>query len=304
MSSQVEGKGEDAEKHNQKTKIKDMSDEELKDYNRLKQQERRRTNSDEKKQGIMEKDRLYQASKLKEQKQRMQDIRNLRSDDKVEFDNISQKHTRRKNRRQNNEDDKISVEKDEECKEWYSYFKKNDETKEIMKKYIPFWHSKCKVLELEDKKKERNKQVEDDKKRKDEILKDILRQDMAEKGEICVCDEDTDCKYCEDIHESEKNLCEHNTWTKEEELEFERQEMDEYRKKKKEDRNEKRRKKAEKARLPMPALPETEMCLYEKIREDNIAERKREWAKLELEWDKIEKEKEEKSKKVIGENAK
>ena len=43
-----------------KRRSKDMSDEELKDYNRLKHQERRRTISDEKKQGIMKKDtRLY-----------------------------------------------------------------------------------------------------------------------------------------------------------------------------------------------------------------------------------------------------
>ena len=40
-----------------------------------------------------------------------------------------------------------------------------------------------------------------------------------------------------------------------------------------------------KSKIPLAALPERELCQYEKIREDIIAERKMEWAKLEAKWD-------------------
>jgi hypothetical protein len=50
-------------------------------------------------------------------------------------------------------------------------------------------------------------------------------------------------------------------------------------------RREKRQEMLRKANIPLPALPERELSQYEKIREDIIAERKIEWAKLEAKWD-------------------
>ena len=37
--------------------------------------------------------------------------------------------------------------------------------------------------------------------------------------------------------------------------------------------------------LPLAPLPERELCEYEKIRENNIEQRKKEWAVKEAEWE-------------------
>ena len=41
-----------------------------------------------------------------------------------------------------------------------------------------------------------------------------------------------------------------------------------------------------KMKLPIDALPDRELSRYEMIREDNIAQREKEWAELEAKWEK------------------
>ena len=50
-------------------------------------------------------------------------------------------------------------------------------------------------------------------------------------------------------------------------------------------RREKREEMVRKSKIPLAALPERELCQYEKIIEAIIAERKLEWTKLEAKWD-------------------
>ena len=54
----------------------------------------------------------------------------------------------------------------------------------------------------------------------------------------------------------------------------------------KKEKKEKRKALKEKARKPLPPLPSRELSEYEKIREEIIAERKKEWAIYEKEWEK------------------
>ena len=52
------------------------------------------------------------------------------------------------------------------------------------------------------------------------------------------------------------------------------------------DRRNKRKAILEKAKMPMPPLPIRELSEYEKIREEFIAQRKKEWEIYEKEWEK------------------
>ena len=73
--------------------------------------------------------------------------------------------------------------------------------------------------------------------------------------------------------------------TEEELRTFEDEEFEEYQRMKKIERNRKHREKVEGLKKPAPS-PTRELCEYEKIRERNIAEREKEWAIYEKEWDK------------------
>ena len=46
------------------------------------------------------------------------------------------------------------------------------------------------------------------------------------------------------------------------------------------------REKVEAAKKLLPPLPSRELCLYEQIRADNIAQREREWEIYKIEWEK------------------
>ena len=50
-------------------------------------------------------------------------------------------------------------------------------------------------------------------------------------------------------------------------------------------RREKYQEKIESAKAPIPAVPERELCEYEKIRENNIEQLKRELAEHEAKWE-------------------
>ena len=112
-------------------------------------------------------------------------------------------------------------------------------------------------------------------------------ESKAESEIICCCDFDTNCEYCENLFEDDKLINEIAPSITEEELrKFEDEEFEEYQRMKKIERNRKHREKVEGLKKPAPPLPTRELCEYEKIREKNIAEREKEWAIYEKEWDK------------------
>lgn len=102
----------------------------------------------------------------------------------------------------------------------------------------------------------------------------------------CICDFDIDCPYCAAEHESEKNLYSDYILTKEESDRFERAELEQYKALKKSERKERRKRLVEKAKKPIPPLPKRELSEYEKIREEIISQRNKEWAIYEKEWEK------------------
>ena len=99
--------------------------------------------------------------------------------------------------------------------------------------------------------------------------------------EECECEYSDECKYCESVYENEKGLLEHYSETEEDKA----AEMKEYKDMKNEIRREKYREKVEKTKEPISALPERELCEYEKIREDNIEQREQEWPVYEAKWE-------------------
>ena len=100
----------------------------------------------------------------------------------------------------------------------------------------------------------------------------------------CICDFDIDCPYCAREHESKKNF--YYILTKEESERFQREELEQYKSMKKLERKERRKKLVEKAKKPIPPLPIRELSEYEKIREEIISQRNKEWAIYEEEWEK------------------
>ena len=90
------------------------------------------------------------------------------------------------------------------------------------------------------------------------------------------------CKFCTDVLESEKKLQGEHNWT----VEDEAAELEEYKLLKKKERREKHIEMVRKMKLPIDALPDRELSKYEMIREDNIAQREKEWAELEAKWEK------------------
>ena len=268
----------------QKKKIKDMSKEELKEYKRLKQMERRENLTDQQKKEVADKDKMYQATRLNQQRDRMSEARSNRSEEHLQFDNIKSKFTMRKLRKKVNEGDelegKIEENENEECEDWYNFFMQSEESKRIMEIEIPQIYSKCEALKK--KRQEEKLTIE-----QEEKLNEIEKKRMEENGEICVCEHSDECEFCETQFEDENIFNKQHEFTKEEEKEFEKQELEQYRRHKREERNEKRREKAERARQPMQALPERELCLFERIREDIIAQRKREWAVLENKYEEL-----------------
>ena len=160
-------------------------------------------------------------------------------------------------------------------KDLYTFFKTNQESKNILSSEHADLRSKFKDLE------------DAEKRGKIECKKGDKKAEVEE----CSCDYDIDCKYCNNLIDEDKNLnalAEH-TWTQEEERQFEEKEMNEYRENKRIERNKKRKEKSEDLRKPAPPLPERELCLYEKIRGDIIEKREKEWKIYEKEWEKKEK---------------
>ena len=99
----------------------------------------------------------------------------------------------------------------------------------------------------------------------------------------CTCEVDVDCPYCTAQNESEKHL--YSISTKAESERMEKEEFEAYKNMKKSERKEKQKALMEIAKQPLPPLPIKEPSEYEKIREEFIAQRKREWTIYEKEWE-------------------
>ena len=114
---------------------------------------------------------------------------------------------------------------------------------------------------------------------------DIRTVDEGQVGiETCICDIDIDCPYCQAQMEDEKYLYTINT--EEEKARYEKEEIEGYKSMIRNKRKERRTVLLEKAKNPLPPLPVRELSEYEKIREEFIAQRKKEWEIYEKEWEK------------------
>ena len=114
---------------------------------------------------------------------------------------------------------------------------------------------------------------------------DIRTVDEGQVGiETCICDIDIDCPYCQAQMEDEKYLYTINT--EEEKARYEKEEIEGYKSMIRNKRKERRTVLLEKAKKPLPPLPVRELSEYEKIREEFIAQRKKEWEIYEKEWEK------------------
>ena len=159
--------------------------------------------------------------------------------------------------------------------EYRKYFEKSEGHKQKLKKMEPD------IVEKINEKIRLEKEDEIQRKKKESNEYEI------DESEICCCDFDTNCEYCEKLFEDDKMINELAPSITEEELrKFEDEELEEYQRMKKIERNRKHREKLEGLKKPAPPLPTRELCEYEKIRDRNIAEREKEWAIYEKEWDK------------------
>ena len=173
----------------------------------------------------------------------------------------------RKLRRGRNNKDQTVAELSEELDLWFAFFNRNDTRKTILKEKDPLLYSECSELKV----------------KKDSVKKMENKKDIEDKNEEdqCVCDYDVNCQFCRSIWEAEKDLIQIYKMTDEEE----KAENEGYKLIHKALRQEKRQEIVRKSKLPMDPLPERELCEYEKIRENIIAQRKKEWALKEAEWE-------------------
>ena len=112
----------------------------------------------------------------------------------------------------------------------------------------------------------------------------MAARNIDELDEECVCDIDIDCNYCKKVNEREKNLQE--IITMEVKQQYAMEDIEQFKKMLKNKRKAKRMEINEKLKKPIKPFPVKEMSKYEKIREDIIKQRKKEWLVFEKEWEK------------------
>ena len=100
----------------------------------------------------------------------------------------------------------------------------------------------------------------------------------------CVCDIDINCEYCLKIQESESVWYE--AISVEDRDKFQKEDLEQYKNLLKNERKSKRKELKERAKKPLPPLPARELSEYEKIRENIITQRNKEWLVYEKEWEK------------------
>ena len=107
--------------------------------------------------------------------------------------------------------------------------------------------------------------------------------EVAGEDDECVCEIDINCEYCQKLTENEKNL--DNTVSPEEKKRFEKEDLEQYKAMLKNLRRSRRKEIKEKLIKPLPPLPLRQPSQYEKIREEIIAQRNKEWLIAEKEWE-------------------
>ena len=208
------------------------------------------------------------------ERERKQTERLNKSKESKDYENVLQKHKKRKIRREINKKDPTEADISEELETWFDFFNRNDETKNIMRDKNPTIYAKCHELKIN---KEIEKRKEMENKDRDKKIKD---SEYINEEDECVCDYDVNCKFCSSIAEAEKGIIQYYKMTPEEE-----EENEVYKLLQRNLRKEKRQEIVRKSMLPLAPLPERELCEYEKIRENNIEQRKKEWAVKEAEWE-------------------
>ena len=158
-------------------------------------------------------------------------------------------------RRKRNNKNKTAADNSEEFRSWFEFFSRNDQTRNILRETNPLVYSECKEFEnTKECEKENEKEVKD--------------YEIENQWDECVCDYDVNCQFCASVAEAEKSLQQQYKWTYEDEA----AENEVYKMIKKELGKEKRQEIVRKSRIPIAPLPEKELCEYEKIRKDNIAQ--------------------------------
>ena len=286
--------------------------EQIRELNRLAKRISRSSMTDEKKDEERLKNRL-----------RMQKYRLEKSKEECEYDNIVEKHRKRKERE--GRDDEKRMKENLRAKNSMNQFREN-----LPSKYIP--RVKKNLTEEEDWKtfagssqrskellasrkpqmaeyieKLRNEEAKsnEEKSNWDQVV-NKADKDMAEKdknkiqqdveGKECTCRHDfSNCLFCRNqVQLSDQNYdsddcgCKLPDWTKEELEEYERQSFEdwkEWRKKKAREKKQENAKTLKRKLLQPIIMPKAIPSEYERIREINIRQRKKEWEQLEKQWD-------------------
>ena len=107
--------------------------------------------------------------------------------------------------------------------------------------------------------------------------------EVASVDEECACEIDINCEYCKKLTENEKDL--DTIVSSEDKIRFEKEDLEQHKAMLKNLRRSRRQEIKEKLMKPLPPLPVRKLSQYEKIREEIISQRNKEWLIVEKEWD-------------------
>ena len=162
--------------------------------------------------------------------------------------------------------------------DWKKFYDRNEDNKELLEELQP--ETVKKILERKIKSKE-------------QFIKKTVKQE-DEEPQNCICVHEFDnCKFCQnhisDCSETDDDVYQLPNLTEEEIQEFNKQDFKNWKEMRRQERNAKsmEHKKLLRRKLLEPIImPKLKKCKYEQIRDDIIAQRKKEWAELEKQWDK------------------
>ena len=107
--------------------------------------------------------------------------------------------------------------------------------------------------------------------------------EVASVDEECACEIDINCEYCKKLTENEKDL--DTIVSSEDKIRFEKEDLEQHKAMLKNLRRSRRQEIKEKLMKPLPPLPVRKLSQYEKIKEEIIAQKNKEWLIVEKEWD-------------------
>ena len=289
-----------------------IAKEQIRELNRLAKRISRSSMTDEKKDEERSKNRL-----------RMQKYRLEKSKEECEYDNIVEKHRKRKEREARDDEKRMKdnlraknsmnqfrenlpskyiprVKKNlTEEEDWKTFAGSNQKSKELLASRKPQMAEYIEKLKNEKAKSNEEKSnwdqvVNKSDKDMEEKEKNKIQRDV--KGKECTCSHDfSNCLFCQNqVQLSDQNYdsddcgCKLPDWTKEELEKYERQSFEdwkEWRKKKAREKKQENAKTLKRKLLQPIIMPKAIPSEYERIREINIRQRKKEWEQLEKQWD-------------------